>query len=230
MSGSGAAGGASGRGSGGGRLDDGLVAAGVDRISHQLKNPLQTIAVNLEVLRLEAERGASAGEAGGDGEIERLTGVISGGVQTLDRRIGMLVALARRSGEAHPRRVSLGEYVRRASATFQLGDADYGRGLEVEVPGEEGDVEVLVRPGWLLAFLLEAAAGAHGAAGALLRVAAGEECARVELSTPAVGHGSAEGEDGPERTERLAGLLRRAGAEDVGTASGGGIVARFGAA
>lgn len=183
-----------------GSIRDGVVAQGVDRISHQLKNPLQTISVNLEVLRLRASRDVSAEEAG---EIDRLAEVVERGVRTLDRRIGMLVDLARRSSDDGWRRVALGSYVREAAATFQLDERESGRGLQVEVPPSEEDGEARIRPGWLVAALLEvvAALPSDEEGGAVVRVTVRDGHPRLELPDPPAGAGGA------------ADAIRRAGGE-----------------
>lgn len=191
-----------------GEAGDGRVALGVDRISHQLKNPLQTISVNLEVLRLRASRSAAPDE---QEEIDRLAGIVERGVRTLDRRIGMLVDLARRSSGDGWRRVSLGDYVRQATAAFQLDEREHGRGLEVELPAPEEDVEVKIRPGWLLAALLDAAgtpASGEGDRG-ILRVEVRDGQGTLELPVPPGEDGGSDAED----TASLREAIRRAGGE-----------------
>lgn len=191
-----------------------VLTRAVDRISHQLKNPLQSISVNLEVLRLRARRDAPGDE---DGEVERLSGVIDGAVRTLDRRIGMLVDLARRRDAREPRRLPLGGFVREAWETFRLGDREGGRPLELDVPSGEDDVEVVVRPGWLLALLLGATAAVPDDEEAVVRVRAHGDGAVLELPRSPAGPpaGPEAPAHGPEEGE-LREAVRRAGGELAG--------------
>lgn len=121
-----------------------VLVEAVDRIAHQLKNPLQAISVNLEVVRLRA---------GEDGETDRLTRVMDDAVRTLDRRIRLLVALARRSPEEPVRVVDLASFVRETVAAFRLDDREHGRDVALRTPpGEVGPVTV--RPGQLVALVM----------------------------------------------------------------------------
>lgn len=136
------------------------LAEAVDRISHQLKNPLQAMTVNLEVVRLHARKGEAD-------EVERAADVVDENVRKVDRRIRMLVALARRSPEDAATGLELGRLIREADGAFRLAEGDDGAGLELRLPDEEeggGALEVRAREGELLALLLAAASRSAEAA------------------------------------------------------------------
>lgn len=149
------------------------LAEAVDRMAHQLKNPLQAITVNLEVLRMKAGRGESAEE------VDRLTGVVDENVRIVDRRVRMLVALARRSPTEPLTSVDLGEELREARDAFRLDEQEDGLGLEVRLPGTGADLSARARHGGLLALIL---AGASCAA-------PGEDGERPYLAAGASGEG-----------------------------------------
>lgn len=185
-------------------VDTSALAEAVDRIAHQLKNPLQAMTVNLEVLRMRADA------AGGE-ETERVTGVIDENIRLVDRRIRMLIALARRSPEESLTGIDLPALVRDAGAAFRLDEREDGLGLRIRAPdaGQEA-LAIRAREGELLALFLAAAAGApeagDGERGPYLAVGRSERGAWVE-----VGPRSPWGDEG-EREELLR-QARRAGGE-----------------
>lgn len=154
------------------------VAEAVDRVAHQLKNPLQAMTVNLEVLRLRADRRDRE-------ETERVTGVVDENIRTVDRRIRMLIALARRSPEEPLTGLDLAETVREAGTAFRLDEREDGLGLRLRVPDDDGAFTVRAREGQLLALLLAVASGAaegEGDDGApYLTVGGDEEGAWIEV-------------------------------------------------
>lgn len=86
----------------------------LDRMAHQLKNPLQAIVVNLEVVRLRARQQApEAWEA-----LEPFATSIDANVKLLDRRLRLLLHLCR-SGRG-PERVDVGELVEELVAAVRL--------------------------------------------------------------------------------------------------------------
>lgn len=190
--------------------EDRIVAEGVDRMAHQLKNPLQAITVNLEVLRLMATKSVGPDELE---EVERLAGVVNESVRTLVRRIDLLVALARRSERDEPaRRVRLGRVVREAAGAFRLDEREHGHGLELELPPGEEDPEVRVGVGWLAALLLRAVAAAQDTGGRLrVRVTSMDEDGLLEF--PAVPDPESGTPEARGALEGLAELARRAGGE-----------------
>lgn len=172
--------------------DTSAVAEAVDRIAHQLKNPLQAMTVNLEVLRLRAGRGERE-------ETERVTGVVDENIRLLDRRVRMLIALARRSPEEPYRGLDLAEEVREAGAAFRLDDREDGLGLRFRVPeaGEGATHSVRAREGQLLALLLAVASAAAGGSGGdepYLAVGGDEGGSWIEVGPGAPWGDAAEGE------------------------------------
>ena len=161
-----------------------VLAEAVDRIAHQLKNPLQAMTVNLEVIRMRAEQGDRE-------ETERLTDVVDQNIRRVDRRIRMLIALARRSPEEPLTSIDLGSLLPEADAAFRLGDREDGFGLQLRIAGDEGDrgageeLPVRGREGGLLALLLSAASCAARAADGeetpYLAAGRGESGAWIEL-------------------------------------------------
>lgn len=186
------------------------LAEAVDRMAHQLKNPLQAMTVNLEVIRLRAARAEDREE------LERLADVVDENIRLLDRRIRMLISLARRSPEEKPAALDLGEQVRQALDAFRLDEREDGLGLQVRLPGDDGegpDLAVRAREGGLLALVLAGAACAAGAGGGeppYLAVGASRGRAWIEFGPRA----DCPGGDG---REELVEQARRAGGE-VGTA------------
>lgn len=166
--------------------DDSLLAHGVDRIAHQLKNPLQALTVNLEVVRLRA------GGTGAAGEIERLTRVMDENVRLLDRRIRLLLALARRSDQEPLKELDLVSFVEDTVAAFRLDEREEGRGVELRIPRGEA-LPVRGRPGGLVALLiaLSDVKGPDGAGPSYLRVGPTDE--GVELAAGGRGEGTSEG-------------------------------------
>lgn len=191
-----------------------VLAEAMDRIAHQLKNPLQAMTVNLEVIRIRA------GEGDVD-EVERLTRVVDENVRRVDRRIRMLVALARRSPDETPTDADLEELVREASAAFRLDDREDGPGLRVRAPDEGegvGDAVVRVRPGELLALILSVASRATRAdsGGEPPYLAVGADGAGGWIE---VGPGDLWGDPGERRA--IAERARRAGGEVEATGRDG---------
>ena len=194
-----------------------VLAEAVDRIAHQLKNPLQAMTVNLEVIRMRA------GEADRD-ETERLTGVVDENIRRVDRRIRMLIALARRSPDEPLTGIDLAELLREAAAAFRLEEDEDGRGLRLRLPdaGEEGGGESLSvrsRQGGLLALVLAAASGARHAA------RAGEEAylaAGSDDGGPWIEVGPGAPWESRGQREELAAQARRAGGEVAGAETGDG--------
>lgn len=134
-----------------------VLAEAVDRIAHQLKNPLQAMTVNLEVIRMRAGTDEP-------GEVRRLADVVDDNVRRVDRRIRMLIALARRSPDEPASAVDLGELLREADEAFRLGERRDGPGLRVRLPDDAaagtGDLAASAREGGLLALLLTVASRA----------------------------------------------------------------------
>lgn len=134
---------------GGDGLD--LLAAAVERMAHQLKNPLQAVVVNLEVIR-----GRVRGQAPELWEgLERFGRAVDDNVTLLDRRIRLLLALGRRGPGDELREVDPAELAGDLAAALRLDEE--APGIEVvRSPGDDDGPAARVRPGHLLALLLDA--------------------------------------------------------------------------
>lgn len=210
--------------------EDPLLATAVDRIAHQLRNPLQAIAVNLEVIRLRARREDT-------GEVDRVAGVVDDNVRLLDRRLGYLIDLARRSPDEPVTSVDAAGLVAGAAAAFRLDAREDGMLIRVEVPGEgrtgtaggeagasaEGDaaeaaLTVEARRGSLLALVLRLALRlSREAAGGVLRVRGEGDRVWLEAVPEEAGGGWARG----AAREEMEQLARLAGGEAAPTGEGG---------
>ena len=201
-------------GSLGAEAESSVLAEAVDRIAHQLKNPLQAMTVNLEVIRMRAAEGDEE-------ETERLTGVVDQNIRLVDRRIRMLIALARRSPEEPRTGVDLAEFLREAAAAFRLDEREDGQGLRLRLPDADGEGDgpsVRAREGALLALVLAAASGARHAAreGNEPYLAAGSD------EEPWVEVGPRGPWESGEQRDELAEQARRAGGEVETDATGEG--------
>lgn len=128
-----------------------LLAAAVERMAHQLKNPLQAVAVNLEVIR-----GRVRGQAPELWEgLERFGRAVDDNVSLLDRRFRLLLALGRRGPDDELRDVDPAALAVDLAAALRLDEE--APGIEVvRSPGDDDGPAARLRPGHLLAFLLDA--------------------------------------------------------------------------
>lgn len=213
--------------SGGGPLaaeaEGSILAEAVDRVAHQLKNPLQAMTVNLEVIRMRAE-------AADPGEIGRLADVVDDNIRRVDRRIRMLVALARRSPEESATSVDVGELLREAEEAFRLGEGRDGPGLRVRLPdgaaAGRGELAARAREGGLLALVVAAASRAAAARLSsgdgerpYLAAGRGEEGTWIEVG-PGTPWGSTRERDQFVEQVRLAGGELAAGQDDPPSSRG----------
>lgn len=169
----------------------GLLAEALDRMAHQIKNPLQAVAMNLEVIRMRVRKEAP----GLWEELERFAGAVDENVELLDRRLRLLLALGRRSTDDPPTSVDLPDLVRDFASALRL---DAGPpALRVEAEGPEVSAEA--RPGYVLALVLAAwdHARAGGAPAGELEVRIRRGGGDVRLEVPVTGKA-------PERWRRLA--------------------------
>lgn len=181
-----------------------LLYEALDRMAHQIKNPLQAVSMNLEVIRMRVSREAPELWE----ELERYAGAVDDNVTVLDRRLRLLLALGRRSADDPPESVDLPELLRDFSAALRLGE----EAPVVEVEAEGPDLAAEARPGFVLELLLDLhrwTSREHPGAKRLpvrVRTASGE----VELSFGLPG-----GDDGTEElpAERWRSLASRAGGE-----------------
>lgn len=148
-----------GPGEGGDATAGGGVAARIlSEMAHQLKNPMQAIAMNLEVLRGRISREAPELWA----ELEGYAAAVDRGVRQLDRRLRLVTALGRSDAEASAESVPLGSTVADLVEALRY-DRD-PPAVQVERRGEEG-FEVRVRPGPLVELLYRLIAAARSRAG-----------------------------------------------------------------
>lgn len=137
-----------GRGAGGGPgPDPGLLAEAVDRVAHQIKNPLQAVSMNLEVIRMRVSQEAPELWE----ELERFAGAVDDNVGVLDRRLRLLLALGRRSAEDTPESVDVTELVEDFAAALRLDEERPA--LRVESTG--AGLAARARPGFLLELVLD---------------------------------------------------------------------------
>lgn len=128
-----------------------LLAAAVERMAHQLKNPLQAVAVNLEVIRSRV-RGQAPDLWEG---LERFGRAVDDNVSLLDRRLRLLLALGRRAPDEELRDVDPAALAGDLAAALRLDEE--APGIEVvRSPGDEDGPAARLRPGHLLALLLDA--------------------------------------------------------------------------
>lgn len=128
-----------------------LLTAAVERMAHQLKNPLQAVAVNLEVIR-----GRVRGQAPELWEgLERFGRAVDDNVALLDRRVRLLLALGRRGPDDEHREVDPAELAGDLAAALRLDEEAPGIEM-VRSPGDDDGPAARVRPGHLLALLLDA--------------------------------------------------------------------------
>lgn len=128
--------------------EDGLLAEAVERMAHQIKNPLQAVTMNLEVIRTRTRKQAPELWEG----LEPFAGAVDQNVGLLDRRLRLLLALGRRGPDDETRELDPAALARDFAAALRL-DAE-PPGVRVEA-GEEG-LAGRGRAGHLLALLLEA--------------------------------------------------------------------------
>lgn len=193
--------------------DPELLAEAVDRMAHQIKNPLQAVAVNLEVIRMRVD--GEAPELWS--ELERYGDAVDQNVSVLDRRLRLLLALGRRSGDDPPESVDAAALVRDFAAALRL-DEERPR-VRVEAPGTQ--LAARARPGFVLELALDlwrtVRRRAPEAAELPVTVGAGGDTVALEVTLPA-GAGGEGAADARERWRRLArgagGRLEAADGED----------------
>lgn len=196
----------------GGAGDD-LLAEAVERMAHQLKNPLQAVAMNLEVIRGRVRREAPDLWEG----LERFGRAVDENVSLLDRRLRLLLALGRRGPGDELREADPAALARDLAAALRLDQEPPGVEVPPQAAAEAGPAARL-RPGHLLALLLDAWRAAAGAGARSTPVSVVRREGAVGLAFP-VPRAAAEGR------ERWAGTARAAGGElEVEEAEEGTVV------
>lgn len=156
------------------------VARLVSGMAHELRNSLQAIAINLEVVRTRLRRDAPELAE----ELERFAAAADDNVRRLGRRVDLLVAAARSGADEEPATVDLPGLVREVAASLELDR----RPPRVEVEASEDERGVRVRRGSAILLLRSVLVAAREAAEGEERVVAvvryrGEE-ATVDLPLP----------------------------------------------
>lgn len=182
-----------------------VLARALDRMAHQIRNPLQAVSANLEVVRTRMAKEAPESW----GSLERFARAMDSNVDLLDRRLRLLLALGRRSDGAVSE-VDVAGVARDFAAALGCDEGPPG----VRVRGGSG-VAARARPGWLLTLLFalwEAAAEAGAEESPFnVRDRAGEVSATMPLPLAAleVGDGSPRlAPEWEEAAERAGGELR----------------------
>lgn len=124
-----------------------LLAEAVDRMAHQIKNPLQAVAMNLEVIRMRVRDEAPELWS----EIERHGEAVDENVSVLDRRLRLLLRLGRRSPDEARESLDVARLIDDFAAALQLGEEPPA--LTVETEGTQ--LAARARPGYVLALVLD---------------------------------------------------------------------------
>lgn len=128
--------------------EEGLLAEAVERMAHQIKNPLQAVAMNLEVIRTRSRKEAPELWE----ELERFAAAVDQNVELLDRRLRLLLAVGRRGPSDETREMDPAALARDFAAALRLDEEPPG----VRVEGGGEGLAARGRAGHLLALLLSA--------------------------------------------------------------------------
>lgn len=188
-----------------------LLAAAVERMAHQLKNPLQAVAINLEVIRGRVR--------GQDPELweglARFGRAVDDNVALLDRRLRLLLTLGRRGPDDEPREVDPAELAGDLAVALRLDEE--APGIEVvRSPGDEDGPAARLRPGHLLALLLDAWLAAARAGAERTPVEVRRSSGSLELSFPVPRSAADRGDRWREMARAAGGTLESDGALEDG--------------
>ncbi len=148
----------------------------VSGMAHELRNPMQAISVNLEVLKSQVGRDAPELWT----ELERFARAIEINVRLLDRRLELLVAAAGRGPDEKLATLDLVRWLSDVAAALRW-DRSPPR-LVVEAAGDERGVRA--RPGALVVLLEEVLSAAREATGEEVRVTVTWDSAGAALQVP----------------------------------------------
>jgi len=187
-----------------------------DDLAHEIKNPLHSMVINLEVLKRRAAR------VGGEGaeDLQRYAGVLAAELERVNRRIELLLRLSRPGRGAEV--ATLGEVLEELLELVEL----EGRHHQVAIEYQPGDRAVRVRVPRevgrqvILNLVLDALEAAG--AGARLRITLDQGDAGATLQVACTGgEQHAPSETSPERMAVVRALADRLGAtvHDGGAAS-----------
>lgn len=169
-----------GRGESAGDRPGDLLSEALDRMAHQIKNPLQAVAMNLEVVRTRIRSEAPGLWA----DVERYGEAVDENVALLDRRLRLLLRLGRRSPGARRESVDVAALIRDFAEALQLDEARPA----IRVTAEGTQLAARVRPGYVLELTLDlwrTVRGTADGAGELplsVRAAAGEVTVEARLT------------------------------------------------
>ncbi len=169
----------SGDGGGAWPEEEGLLAEAVERMAHQIKNPLQAVTMNLEVIRARTRKEAPELWEG----LDRFASAVDQNVEVLDRRLRLLLALGRRDPSDEAREIDPAALARDFAAALRLDQEPPG----VRVEGGGEGLAARGRAGHLLALLLAAWRGAAeaGATDCPVTVEPAEDGLSVSVEVPA---------------------------------------------
>lgn len=146
----------------------------VDRMAHQLKNPMQAVIVNLEVVRLHTGR-----EGDRAAEVEPFARAVEESVRSLDRRLRLLIQVSRAADE-EPASIAPLEMVEDLVGALHLDRDPRPVRLAPEM-GDRRERTVRARPGHLVACLSRLIDMARASANGRVEVALVREAAALEL-------------------------------------------------
>lgn len=113
-----------------------LVERLADDLAHEIKNPLHSMVINLEVLRRRVDRGA-----GGDpSELQRYVSILATELERVSRRVDLLLRMVRPERAAAP--VSLADAVEELVAVVELERERLA--VEIELHPPEGTSRVRI--------------------------------------------------------------------------------------
>lgn len=134
-----------------------LLASVLDRMAHELRNPLQAVTVNLEVVRMRVGRGAP--EVWSD--VEKFAEAVDANARLLNRRLRLALDIARRAPDDPLETRDLRVVVEDLCGALRMDEACPG----VTVEGaERGATGVEVRAGYLVELLVRLLDAARAAA------------------------------------------------------------------
>lgn len=157
-----------------------LLASVLDRMAHQLKNPLQAVTVNLEVVRMRVRKNAP----GVWPDIEKFADAVDGNARLLHRRLQLALAMARRTPDDPVEPGDLRGLVEDLVGALRMGEE---RPAVTVVGTPRGETGVASRTGYLVELLvrvLDAARASATGETVEIRVTLPAEAGAVLLEAP----------------------------------------------
>ncbi|MFW6010828.1 MAG: hypothetical protein ACOC9H_02805 [Gemmatimonadota bacterium] len=134
-----------------------LLASVLDRMAHELRNPLQAVTVNLEVVRMRVGRGAP--EVWSD--VERFAEAVDANARLLNRRLRLALDIARRAPDDPLETRDLRVLVEDLCGALRMDEERPGVAVE---GAERGATGVEARAGYLVELLVRLLDAARAAA------------------------------------------------------------------